>query len=112
MNKFVIEHVLGVVACIHIYIYRELFYVLGVFNSHEKLYGRVYWNPKQDLESAFRLQLDKVFVCTGRDGYIPTYDPTGTVYNEEPQYGCLEPSGKLQHRFLVLVSTVRRKLHT
>lgn len=79
--------------------------LLGVFNKDEKLYGRVYWNPKQDLESAFRLQLDKVFICTGKDGYVPSYDPSGTIYNEGPQYGCLEPSGKLSHRFLLLVST-------
>lgn len=76
----------------------------GVFNKGEKLYGRVYWNAKQDLESAFRMQLDKVFVCTGRNGYVPAYDPTGEIYNEGPQYGCLESSGKLKHRFLVLVS--------
>lgn len=78
-------------------------YFLGVFDKGERLYGRVYWDPKQDLESAFRIQLDKVFICAGRNGYTPTYDPTGKIYNEGPQYGCLEPSGKLKHRFLILV---------
>ncbi|XP_067933161.1 extracellular matrix organizing protein FRAS1-like [Watersipora subatra] len=74
----------------------------GVFAKGERLFGRVFWNPNQDLNSAFRLQLDKVFICTGLDGYVPTYDPTGKIYNEGAQYGCLEPNSKLKHRFLLL----------
>lgn len=35
--------------------------------------------------------------------HIPTYDPTGELYKEGPQYGCLKPSSKLKHRFLILV---------
>ena len=85
---------------------------LGIFNKGERLYGRVFWDPKQDLDSAFRIQLDKVFICAGRNGYTPAYDPTGKIYNEGPQYGCLEPSGKLKHRFLILVRYITTWCHS
>lgn len=68
------------------------------------LYGRVLWHPEQNLNAAYKLQLEKVYLCTGRDGYVPFFDPTGTVYNEGPQYGCIQPNKYLKHRFLLLVS--------
>ena len=70
----------------------------------QTIYGRVLWNPDQDLKGAYRLYLDKVYLCTGRDGYVPTFDPTGDTYGGEAEYGCIEPSKKLKHRFLLLVS--------
>ncbi|NXA30673.1 FRAS1 protein, partial [Ibidorhyncha struthersii] len=66
------------------------------------LYGRVLWNPQQNLNAAYKLQLEKVYLCTGKDGYVPFFDPTGTVYNEGPQYGCIQPNKHLKHRFLLL----------
>lgn len=30
------------------------------------------------------------------------FDPTGTLYNEGPQYGCIQPNKNLKHRFLLL----------
>ncbi|XP_059921872.1 extracellular matrix protein FRAS1 isoform X2 [Gadus macrocephalus] len=74
----------------------------GAFSMGQTLYGRVLWNPEQSLNAAYRLQLEKVYLCTGRDGYVPFFDPTGTLYNEGPQYGCLQPSKSLKHRFLLL----------
>lgn len=71
------------------------------------LYGRVLWNPEQNLNAAYKLQLEKVYLCTGKDGYVPFFDPTGTVYNEGPQYGCIQPNKHLKHRFLLLVSFLR-----
>lgn len=62
------------------------------------------WNPEQNLNAAYKLQLEKVYLCTGKDGYVPFFDPTGTVYNEGPQYGCIQPNKHLKHRFLLLVS--------
>lgn len=80
----------------------------GKFNlpisSGQILYGRVLWNPEQNLNAAYKLQLEKVYLCTGKDGYVPFFDPTGTVYNEGPQYGCIQPNKHLKHRFLLLVS--------
>lgn len=70
----------------------------------QTLYGRVLWNPEQNLNAGYRLQLEKVYLCTGRDGYVPFFDPTGTLYNEGPQYGCIQPNKNLKHRFLLLVS--------
>ncbi|XP_034152338.1 extracellular matrix protein FRAS1 isoform X3 [Esox lucius] len=74
----------------------------GAFSMGQTLYGRVLWNPEQNLNAAYRLQLEKVYLCTGRDGYVPFFDPTGTLYNEGPQYGCIQPNKNLQHRFLLL----------
>ena len=62
------------------------------------------WTPEQDLNSAYRLQLEKVYLCTGRNGHVPYFDPTGTIYGDGPQYGCIQPSKDLQHRFLLLVN--------
>uniref|UniRef100_A0A4W3I1G5 Fraser extracellular matrix complex subunit 1 n=1 Tax=Callorhinchus milii TaxID=7868 RepID=A0A4W3I1G5_CALMI len=74
----------------------------GAFSMGQTLYGRVLWNPEQNLNSAYRLQLEKVYLCTGKDGYVPFFDPTGTIYNEGPQYGCIQPNKHLKHRFLLL----------
>ena len=32
----------------------------------QKLYARVLWSPEQDLKSAYKLTIEKVFLCTGR----------------------------------------------
>ncbi|XP_023676521.2 extracellular matrix organizing protein FRAS1 isoform X1 [Paramormyrops kingsleyae] len=74
----------------------------GAFSMGQTLYGRVLWNPEQNLNAAYKLQLEKVYLCTGRDGYVPYFDPTGTLYNEGPQYGCIQPNKHLKHRFLLL----------
>uniref|UniRef100_A0A6I8NJC9 Fraser extracellular matrix complex subunit 1 n=1 Tax=Ornithorhynchus anatinus TaxID=9258 RepID=A0A6I8NJC9_ORNAN len=74
----------------------------GAFSKGQTLYGRVLWNPEQNLNSAYRLQLEKVYLCTGKDGHVPFFDPMGTVYNEGPQYGCIQPNKHLKHRFLLL----------
>ncbi|ESO99609.1 hypothetical protein LOTGIDRAFT_173674 [Lottia gigantea] len=76
----------------------------GAFSQGEKIYGRVLWNPDQDLKSAYQLSIQKVYLCTGRDGYIPTYDPTGEQFHNGPQFGCLQPNNQLRYRFLILDS--------
>ena len=76
----------------------------------QTLYGRVLWNPEQNLNAAYKLQLEKVYLCTGRDGYVPFFDPTGTLYNEGPQYGCIQPNKHLKHRFLLLVCQLKPAL--
>ncbi|XP_074849859.1 extracellular matrix organizing protein FRAS1 isoform X2 [Carettochelys insculpta] len=74
----------------------------GAFSKGQILYGRVLWNPEQNLNAAYKLQLEKVYLCTGKDGYVPFFDPTGTIYDEGPQYGCIQPNRHLKHRFLLL----------
>ncbi|XP_048248290.1 extracellular matrix organizing protein FRAS1-like isoform X2 [Haliotis rufescens] len=74
----------------------------GAFSPGQKIYARVLWSPEQDLKTAYKLGIEKVYLCTGSDGYIPTYDPTGEEYNEGPQFGCMQPSPKLRQRFLIL----------
>lgn len=80
--------------------------------SGQILYGRVLWNPEQNLNAAYKLQLEKVYLCTGKDGYVPFFDPTGTIYNEGPQYGCIQPNKYLKHRFLLLVGCILDKIVT
>ena len=46
------------------FLYGFIFLILG-----QKLYGRVLWSPEQDLKSAYKLTIEKVFLCTGR-GYF------------------------------------------
>ncbi|XP_053388167.1 extracellular matrix organizing protein FRAS1-like isoform X2 [Mercenaria mercenaria] len=72
------------------------------FSKGDKIYGRVLWSPEQNLKDAYTLLLEKVFICAGRDGHVPTYDPTGTVYNNGPQFGCIQPVPDLKYRFLIL----------
>lgn len=74
----------------------------GSYGPGQTIYGRVLWHPSQDLHSAYKLYIQRVFLCTGAEGYVPTYDPTGELYQEGPQYGCIQPSSKLRHRFLIL----------
>ncbi|KAK7080023.1 Extracellular matrix protein fras1 [Halocaridina rubra] len=74
----------------------------GSFGPGQTIYGRVLWHPSQDLHSAYQLYIQRVFMCTGVEGYVPAYDPTGELYKEGPQYGCIQPSSKLRHRYLIL----------
>ena len=43
-----------------------------------------------------------MFICTGSNGYIPTFDPSGEMYGEGPQFGCIKPMKEISSRFLVL----------
>ncbi|XP_071415237.1 extracellular matrix organizing protein FRAS1-like isoform X2 [Pithys albifrons albifrons] len=64
----------------------------GAFSKGQVLYGHVLWHPEQNLNAASKLQLKKVYLCTGKDGYVPYFDSMGTVYNEGPQCGCIPPN--------------------
>lgn len=61
------------------------------------IYGRVMVDPVQNLGESFSCSIEKVFLCTGTDGYVPKYSPT----NKE--YGCLADAPSLLHRFKILV---------
>lgn len=74
----------------------------GVFEQGQTVYGRVSWNPEQDLQSAYKLSIQKVYLCAGKNGYIPNYDPEGDIFGEGKQFGCVQPSPELQFRFLIL----------
>jgi extracelluar matrix protein FRAS1 len=62
------------------------------------------WNPVQDLKDAYKLEIQRLYVCSGKNGYTPAYEPANRVPQAEPQYGCMQPSKNLRHRFLLLVS--------
>ncbi|GFS77940.1 extracellular matrix protein FRAS1 [Nephila pilipes] len=72
------------------------------FSRGENVYGRVFWSPKQGLESAYKLNINEVIICSGKNGFAPVYDPTGKIYGKGPQYGCLLPDKNLKYKFILL----------
>lgn len=53
-------------------------------------------DPVQNLGNSFDASIEKVYLCTGTDGYVPKYDPA----NDE--YGCVADSQTLLYQFKVL----------
>lgn len=69
--------------------------------SGDTIYGRVMVDPVQNLGDSFFCSIEKVFLCTGADGYVPKYNPT------KFEFGCLADSPSLLYRFKILVSLLR-----
>lgn len=69
--------------------------------SADTIYGRVMVDPVQNLGDSFFCSIEKVFLCTGADGYVPKYNPT------KFEFGCLADSPSLLYRFKILVSIIR-----
>lgn len=65
--------------------------------SGSMIYGRVMVDPVQNLGDSFSCSIEKVFLCTGTDGYVPKYNPTNR------EYGCLADAPSLLYRFKILV---------
>lgn len=70
-----------------------------LLNSGDTVYGRVMVDPVQNLGGSFFCSIEKVFLCTGADGYVPKYNPT------KFEFGCLADSPSLLYRFKILVSS-------
>ncbi|XP_077427082.1 FRAS1-related extracellular matrix protein 3 [Vanacampus margaritifer] len=68
----------------------------AAFSEGSSIYGRVMVDPVQNLGDSFSCSIEKVFLCTGADGYVPKYNPT----NKE--FGCLADSPSLLYRFKIL----------
>ncbi|XP_076467569.1 extracellular matrix protein 3-like [Babylonia areolata] len=68
----------------------------AAFTEEDKLYGRISVDPVQNLGSSFGLNIEKVFLCSGKDGYIPKYDP------DSQEFGCIAESPSLQYTFKIL----------
>ncbi|XP_076023891.1 FRAS1-related extracellular matrix protein 2-like [Genypterus blacodes] len=66
------------------------------FSEGDTIYGRVMVDPVQNLGDSFFCNIEKVFLCTGADGYVPKYNPT------KFEFGCLADSPSLLYRFKVL----------
>ncbi|XP_072320110.1 FRAS1-related extracellular matrix protein 3 [Eucyclogobius newberryi] len=66
------------------------------FSEGSTIFGRVMVDPVQNLGESFSCSIEKVFLCTGADGYVPKYNPT----NKE--YGCLADSSSLLYRFKII----------
>ncbi|XP_076446552.1 LOW QUALITY PROTEIN: extracellular matrix protein 3-like [Babylonia areolata] len=68
----------------------------AAFAEGDRLYGRINVDPVQSLGSSFQLNIEKVFLCSGTDGYIPKYDP------DNQEYGCIAETPNLQYTFKIL----------
>ncbi|KAM9333818.1 FRAS1-related extracellular matrix protein 2a [Pholidichthys leucotaenia] len=66
------------------------------FSEGDTIYGRVMVDPVQNLGESFFCSIEKVFLCTGADGYVPKYNPT------KFEFGCLADSPSLLYRFKIL----------
>ncbi|KAM7168527.1 FRAS1-related extracellular matrix protein 3 isoform 1-T1 [Macrochelys suwanniensis] len=66
------------------------------FAEGSEIYGRVMVDPVQNLGDSFICNIEKVFLCTGADGYVPKYSP------DKEEYGCLADSPSLLYRFKIL----------
>ncbi|KAK7166140.1 hypothetical protein R3I93_006042 [Phoxinus phoxinus] len=66
------------------------------FMEGSNIFGRVMVDPVQNLGDSFSCSIEKVFLCTGADGYVPKYNPT----NKE--YGCLADAPSLLYRLKIL----------
>ncbi|XP_075419717.1 FRAS1-related extracellular matrix protein 2 [Tenrec ecaudatus] len=66
------------------------------FAEGDTIYGRVMVDPVQNLGDSFYCSIEKVFLCTGTDGYVPKYSPA------DAEYGCLADSPSLLYRFKIV----------
>lgn len=64
----------------------------------DTVYGRVMVDPVQNLGDSFICSIEKVFLCTGTDGYVPKYNPSNF------EFGCLADAPSLLYRFKIIVS--------
>ncbi|KAG5284008.1 hypothetical protein AALO_G00021940 [Alosa alosa] len=66
------------------------------FSEGEMIYGRVMVDPVQNLGDSFHCSIEKVFLCTGADGYVPKFNPS------KSEFGCLADSPSLLYRFKII----------
>lgn len=66
--------------------------------SGDTIYGRVMVDPVQNLGDSFFCNIEKVFLCTGADGYVPKYNPSNF------EFGCLADAPSILYRFKIIVS--------
>ncbi|KAM9456047.1 FRAS1-related extracellular matrix protein 2a [Clarias gariepinus] len=68
----------------------------AAFSKGDTIYGRVMVDPVQNLGNSFHCNIEKVYLCTGADGYVPKYNPT------KSEFGCLADSPSLLYRFKII----------
>ncbi|XP_029026542.1 FRAS1-related extracellular matrix protein 2b isoform X2 [Betta splendens] len=66
------------------------------YSQGDTIYGRVMVDPVQNLGDSFICNIEKVFLCTGTDGYVPKYNPSNF------EFGCLADAPSLLYRFKII----------
>jgi hypothetical protein len=90
----------------------------GYFRSGDNLYGTVKWrddeNEDEDSTSSlnkrrrnnnYKLEIEKLYICSTYNDLAPVYDPDGSIYGKGPQFGCIRPDKSMRHRILLLDQT-------
>ncbi|TRY98152.1 hypothetical protein DNTS_033085 [Danionella cerebrum] len=68
----------------------------AAFSEGDTIYGRVMVDPVQNLGESFYCNIEKVYLCTGADGYVPKYNPSRF------EFGCLADAPSLLYRFKII----------
>ncbi|XP_034459776.1 FRAS1-related extracellular matrix protein 2b [Hippoglossus hippoglossus] len=66
------------------------------FSQGDTVYSRVMVDPVQNLGDSFICNIEKVFLCTGADGYVPKYNPSNF------EFGCLADAPSILYRFKII----------
>lgn len=66
-----------------------------LFFLGDNIFGRVMVDNN---DNTYRVKIEKVLLCAGQDGYIPTFKPSNN------EFGCLVDTDRLKYRLQVLVS--------
>ncbi|XP_053278893.1 FRAS1-related extracellular matrix protein 2b [Pleuronectes platessa] len=66
------------------------------FSQGDTVYSRVMVDPVQNLGDSFICSIEKVFLCTGADGYVPKYNPSNF------EFGCLADAPSILYRFKII----------
>ncbi|XP_059401005.1 FRAS1-related extracellular matrix protein 2-like [Carassius carassius] len=68
----------------------------AAFSEGDTIYGRVMVDPVQNLGDSFYCNIEKVYLCTGADGYVPKYNPA------KSEFGCFADSPSLLYQFKII----------
>ncbi len=74
----------------------------GSFRKDDQFYSTILWNEDQDQKTSYKIELDKIYICSSTSDYVPSYDPDGSIYNKGPQFGCSKAHKSLINRILLL----------
>ncbi|KAF6028614.1 FREM2 [Bugula neritina] len=69
------------------------------FQSGERIYGRVDTRELNDTALPHEVFVEKVYVCAGKNGFVPKYAP------DSQEYGCAAMTGDLQAQYKILDKT-------
>jgi hypothetical protein len=70
------------------------------FSTGDQIYGFISLASLDNFRKQMVLKIEKCYICTGVNGYAPTYNPVGK------EFGCLAKTNKLLHSLKIIVCIV------